>query len=123
MKRYLMLLLAVILLVPAGTAFAGPWGRGMGMGPGYGPGYYATANLTTDQAAKLQTLRESFLKEIGPLQNTLFAKRSEMQRLWTSTQPETEKIAVLQKDLSDLRGKVQESRLQYNLECRKVLSP
>ena len=29
MKRYLMLLLAVILLVPAGTTFAGPWGRGM----------------------------------------------------------------------------------------------
>ena len=53
-----MLLLAVILLVPAGTAFAGPWGRGMGMGPGYGLPY-ATANLTTDQVAQLQTLRES----------------------------------------------------------------
>jgi Spy/CpxP family protein refolding chaperone len=123
MKRYLMLLLAVILLVPTGTAFAGPWGRGMGMGPGYGPGPYATANLTSEQSFQLQALREGHWKEIGPLQDALFAKRSEMQVLWTSPQPDAEKIAALQKDMLDLKGKIQESRLQYNLECRKILNP
>jgi Spy/CpxP family protein refolding chaperone len=123
MKRYLMLCLAVILLVLAGTAFAGPWGRGMGMGPGYGPGPYSTADLTSEQSSQLQTLRDNFLKEISPLQNAFFAKRSEMQMLWTSPQPDAEKIAALQKEMLDLRGKVQESRLQYNLECRKLLNP
>ena len=118
-----MLLLAVILLVPAGTTFAGPWGRGMGMGPGYGSCLYATADLTSEQSSQLQTLREGYLKEISPLQNALFAKRSEMRMLWTSPQPDAEKIAALQKEMLDLRGKVQESRLQYNLECRKVLNP
>ena len=77
-----MLLLAVILLVPAGTAFAGPWGRGMGMGPGYGPGLYATANLSPEQSSQLQALREGHWREIGPLQDALFAKRSEMRMLW-----------------------------------------
>ena len=84
MKRYLMLLLAVILLVPAGTAFAGPWGRGMGMGPGHGPGLYATANLSPEQSSQLQALREGHWKEIGPLQAAFFAKRSEMRMLWAS---------------------------------------
>lgn len=123
MKRYLMLLLTVILLSSVGTAFAGPWGRGMGMGPGYGPGPYATANLTAEQSSQLQALRDDFLKEISPLQNALFAKRSEMQMLWASPQPDAEKIAALQKEMLDLRGKVQQSRLQYNLECRKILNP
>jgi Spy/CpxP family protein refolding chaperone len=123
MKRYLTLLLAVILLVPAGTAFAGPWGRGMGMGPGHGPGLYATANLSPEQSSQLQALREGHWKEIGPLQDALFAKRSEMRMLWTSPHPDAEKIAALQKDMLDLRGKIQERRLQYNLECQKLLNP
>jgi len=120
-----MLLLAIILLIPAGTSFAGPWGRGMGMGPGYGMGPYAYAptNLTPEKAAQLQTMRESFLKEITPLQSELFAKRSEMRILWTSANPDGVKITALQKDMQDLQGKLQEKSLQYNLEARKIMNP
>ena len=125
MKRYLMLLLAVILLVLAGTAMAGPWGRGMGMGPGYGMGPYAydSANVTPEKTAQLQSLRESFQKDISPLQNELFAKRSEMRALWTSANPDESQIAALQKDMLALQGQLQEKRLQFNLEARKLLNP
>jgi len=121
MKRISQILLLGLLVVFAGTAMAGPWGKGMGYGMGSFP--YASANVTADQAANLQTLRESFLKEITPLQSELFAKKSEMRILWASSNPEPEKITALQKDLQVLQGKIQEKRLQYNLETRKILNP
>lgn len=95
------------------------------MGQGYGMGSYpcAAANLTADQTAQLQTMRESSLKEISPLQNELFAKKSEMRTLWTAPNPDTGRISALQQEMLDLQGKIQEKRFQFNLECRKVLNP
>jgi len=125
MKRVLPILLVALLVIFTGTAMAGPGGRGMGMGPGYGMGpcAYGSANVTPEKAAQLQTLRESFMKDISPLQSELFTKRSEMRILWTSANPDGAKIAALQKDMLALQGKVQEKRLQYNLESRKLLNP
>ena len=123
MKRISQILLVGLLVVFAGTAMAGPWGRGMGQGYGLGSYPCATANLTADQAAQLQTMRESSLKEISPLQNELFTKKSEMRTLWTAPNPDTGRISALQQEMLDLQGKIQEKRLQFNLECRKVLNP
>ena len=129
MKRISQILLVGLLVVFSGSAIAAPWGRGMGQGQGQGRGYgmntcaYAAANLTADQAAQLQTLRESFQKEIEPLQKEMFAKRSEMRSLWGASPTDEGRIAALQKDLLELQGKVQERRLQFNLECRKIATP
>ena len=136
MKRISQLLLVGLMVIFAGTAIAGPWGRGMGQGQGYGMGQgrgqgqgqgygmgacpYTAANLTANQAAQLQTLRESFQKEIAPLQSEMFAKRSEMRSLWSASPADEGRITALQKDLLELQGKVQERRLQFNLECRKI---
>ena len=110
---------------------AGPWGRGMGMGPGngMGPGYgmgpyaYGSANVTPEKAAQLQNLRESFQNDISPLQNALFAKRSEMRTLWSSVNPDEGQNAALQRDMLALQGQLQEKRLQFNLEARRLLNP
>ena len=75
MKRISQLFLVGLMVIFAGTAMAGPWGRGMGQGNGMGPYPYDAANLTADQAAQMQTLRESFLKEVSPLQSAMFAKK------------------------------------------------
>jgi len=98
MKRVLPILIVALLLVFAGSAMAGPGGRGMGMGQGnggYGMGLYAygSANVTPEKAAQLQSLRESFLKDITPLQSELFAKRTEMRTLWTSASPDQETVS------------------------------
>ena len=128
MKRILPILLVALLMVFTGTAMAGPGGWGMGMGRGYGtlrmgPYAYDSANVTPEKAAQLQTLRESFLQDISPLQNELFAKRTEMRTLWTSANPDEAQIAALQKDMLALQGQLQEKRLQFNLEARKLLNP
>ena len=123
MKRIFQVLLVGLMVIFAGTAMAGPWGRGMGQGTGMGPYPYDAANLTADQAAQMQTLRESFLKEISPLQSEMFAKKSEMRTLWTASNPDEVKISTLQKDLLELQGKMQEKRLQFNLESRKIVNP
>ena len=128
MKRVLPILLVALLMVFAGTAMAGPGGRGMGMGQGYGgygmgPYAYDSTSLSPEKAAQLQTLRESFLKDITPLQSELFAKRTEMRTLWTSASPDQAQIAALQKDMLALQGQLQEKRLQFNLEARKLLNP
>jgi zinc resistance-associated protein len=119
------MLMVALLVISVGTAMAGPGGRGMGMGPGYGLGPYAygSANLTPEKAAQLQSLYVSFQKDISPLQNELFAKRMEMRTLWTSANPDAAQIAALQKDILALQGQIQEKRLQFNLEARKLLNP
>jgi len=123
MKRISQLFLVGLMVIFAGTAMAGPWGRGMGQGNGMGPYPYDAANLTADQAAQMQTLRESFLKEVSPLQSAMFAKRSEMRTLWAASNPNEGNISTLQKELLVLQGKMQEKRLQFNLESRKIVNP
>jgi len=123
MKRISQLFLMGLMVILAGTAMAGSWGRGMGQGYGMGPYPYDVANLTADQTAQMQTLRETFLKEISPLQSEMFAKKSEMRTLWAASNPDEGKISTLQKDLLELQGKMQERRLQFNLEARKIVNP
>ncbi len=123
MKRISQLFLVGLMVIFAGAAMAGPGGRGMGQGYGMGPYSYDAANLTADQAAQMQTLRESFLKEVSPLQSEMFAKKSEMRTLWAGSNPDEVKISTLQKDLLELQGKMQEKRLQFNLEARKIVNP
>jgi len=123
MKRISQLFLVGLMVIFAGTAMAGPWGRGMGQGNGMGPYPYDAANLTADQAAQMQTLRESFLKEVSPLQSEMFTKKSEMRTLWAASNPNEGNISTLQKELLVLQGKMQEKRLQFNLESRKIVNP
>jgi len=123
MKRMLPMLMVALLVISVGTAMAGPGGRGMGPGYGLGPYAYGSANLKPEKAAQLQRLYESFQKDISPLQNELFAKRMEMRTLWTSANPDAAQIAALQKDILALQGQIQEKRLQFNLETRKLLNP
>jgi zinc resistance-associated protein len=88
-----------------------------------GPYAYGSANVTPEKAAQLQSLREFFLKDITPLQNELFAKRTEMRTLWSSANPDEGQITALQRDMQGLQGQLQEKRLQFNLEARKLLNP
>jgi len=138
MKKLSILFAAVMLVGLATVAMAGPrgqgrgmgpgsWGQGMGMGPGYGaamvPGALAKLNLTADQAAKIQTLREGYLKEVMPLRNERFSKRAELRLLWAQTNPDEGKIRAKQEEINKLREQIQEKNTTYRLGVRKILTP
>jgi Spy/CpxP family protein refolding chaperone len=79
--------------------------------------------LTADQSAQIKALRDSFLKETGPLQKELYAKGQELRNLWSSTNPDQAAIIAKQKEISDLRSQLQEKATNLGLEIRKVLTP
>jgi len=123
MKRISILTVATILVFSATLAFAGPSGRGMG--PGYGMSPYAASSLglTPEQSQKVQTLREAYLKDITPLQNLLFSKKTELRLLWSEANPSQEKIMAKQSEINGLQQQLQQKATQYQLETRNVLTP
>ena len=103
------------------------WGRGHHMG-GYGPGPgYCRAyggnlgDLTTEQQKQLDDLEQGFFNETEPLRNDLFSKSQELGALLNQADPDPEKAKTLQKEINDLRTKIGEKQLDYDLKVRKIL--
>lgn len=125
MKNLIVATLSMAILFCGSAALAGPRGSGQGMGPGMGGAgcLAADLNLTAEQSGKLQSLQETYLKEITPLQNRMFAARSEMRLLWNSADPDRDQIAAKQKAIAELNNQLEEKAIAYRLDCRAVLTP
>lgn len=121
MKR-LFISTVAILFFSAASAFAQPWGRGMGSGYG-SPFVESNLNLTQEQTDKIQKLRESYLKEITPLQNRLFTRRAEMRILWEEANPDRGKLLEKQKEVNDIQRQIEEKATMHRLELQAVLTP
>jgi zinc resistance-associated protein len=93
----------------------GYWGNG----PEYGRGYYG--NLTSDQRSKMDALDHKFYDQTRDLRNQIWGKSRELDAVLNSANPDIEKAKALQKEISDLRGKLDEARLSYQLEARKIV--
>ncbi|MEJ2726374.1 MAG: periplasmic heavy metal sensor [Deltaproteobacteria bacterium] len=127
MKR-IMTILAVLVLVGAVAvpvmAWYPGWGRGhhmmgyWGNGPEYGRDY---GNLTSEQRSKLNALDRKFYDETTDLQNQIWAKSRELDSVLGSSNPDLEKANSLQKEISELRAKMDEKSLGYDLEARKII--
>jgi zinc resistance-associated protein len=132
MKRYATVLGVVFLI----GAFAlpvmahGP-GPGAGYGPGAkgnwagGPGYCwddgsASGALTAEQQGKMENLSQKFYDETAQTRDTLWSKMGELNRLFNSENPDAEKAKALQKEISDLRAKMAQARIEFELEERKI---
>ena len=125
MKRNTMIMAGIALLVSvaAVSAFAhGPgWGRGIGYhmmdfwnrGGSYG-------NLTDEQRNDLSKLDRKYFDETADLRNRLWTKESERQAILNSPNPDTDKAKAVQKEISDLRAKLNERGLEYETEARKA---
>jgi len=100
-------------------------GRGMGIGPAdrQAPCCENTPNLTPEQSAKLQELRERHDKEALPLKNELIAKRAELRNLWLQGNPDEAAIKAKQQEINDLRDKLQDTMTGHRLEVGKILTP
>jgi Spy/CpxP family protein refolding chaperone len=115
----LSLTLALALMATAALAW-GP-GRGYGMGPGYGTP--AIPNLTAEQSSQIQALRDGFLKEIEPLQKELYAKTSDLRKLWSTPNADPAAIKVKQGEIFGLQTQLQDKATNLRLEIRKLLTP
>jgi len=103
------------------------WGRGhhmggYGAGPGYCWGYgRGDAGLTAEQQKQLNDLEQGFFDDTEPLRNELFSKFEELNVLLSQADPDPEKAKALQKEINELRTKMGEKRLDYDLKARKIL--
>lgn len=130
MKR-LATTLGVLLVAAAVAAPVMAWGPGWGRdgrmmgGGGYGPGYCwdrdrASTDLTPDQKAKLDELEDKFSSETRELRSQLWSKQEELEDVMEASTPDVERAKALQKEITDLRAKLSDKRLDYELEARKI---
>jgi Spy/CpxP family protein refolding chaperone len=128
MKKTTIVGLGLILVVALVATVALAWGPGFG--PGFGRGFGGPAygvppipDLTAEQSAQIQALRDGFLKEIESLQKELYTKGTELRNLWQSPNPDQAAIAAKQKEIFNLQSQLQDKATNLGLEIRKVLTP
>jgi len=126
MKK-LMTVLAVIAV--AAIVASSPAEARRGWWDGYQSGGYhdlAAApglNLTAEQSAQVRGLQEAQLKEIQPLQNNLYSKRSELRLLWLQQTPDQGKITAADREIRALRDQIQDKMTSHRLAIFKILTP
>jgi Spy/CpxP family protein refolding chaperone len=122
MTVFAVIALAVIIAAPA-MAY-----RDMRVGYGSGPGNVEDIaaerglDLTAEQKEKINTLRETHLKDVRPLQDQLFVKSRELKDLWLAKTPDRESILALQKEVQALRNQLMEKLTTYRLDAWQLLT-
>jgi len=80
-------------------------------------------NLTPEQKAKFQELRRKFVAENAQLIGGLMAKRLELRALWTDPKVDSKTILAKEKELRDLKNRMEDKVIQFKLEARNSLTP
>lgn len=113
-----------------GLALLAMTGVAAAAGPGFGfgrnvncPEGYNQLNLTPEQKTKLTELKEKQWKETVSLRNEMQTKRLELRTLWTAPSPDKDKVLAKQKEINELRDKLQAKATDFRLETRKILTP
>ena len=120
-KITIMIILTLVLALTSTMALArGPGFGGFGVGPMFGFPEPAVPNLTAEQSAQIQALRESFRKEVEPLQEELLTKRTEIRMLEITQNPDPTLMKARLSEICDLRAKLEEEASNYRLEVDKV---
>jgi|GEM_PF-541175 len=130
MKKRLTILMGLLLAVFISTsAFAFGEGRGHGGGKKYGCGEmfmlagFKNLNLTAEQKASLEALKEGYKKEAQPLREKMMTKRGELRALWLEDNPDAAKIKAAQKEMSLLRDQMTDKMTTFRLSAIALLTP
>jgi Spy/CpxP family protein refolding chaperone len=104
------------------------WGRGghmmdnWGNHPGYGyQGGMGFSQLNEKQREELTKLDERFYTETKNLRDQYYAKSVEFETAFTAETPDRNKINGLQKELSEIQANLDQARIEYELEARKIV--
>jgi len=123
-KSIIISVLFIATLMWVFSAEAQGWGRGGG-GRGAGPGWQGDSfglNLTQDQSTKLNTLHQAFRKDMSNLNVKTDQRQLELNSLLLEPNPDSGKVAQLQKEISGLQTQFNDKRINYQLESRKILT-
>jgi Spy/CpxP family protein refolding chaperone len=131
--RKVFLILLLVFFIPTAAPGQGPPegkgpefpGRGRMMGPMHHhmEDWSRQLNLTEEQMAKLQTIRESYLRDTLVWRNELVVKRFDLRDLLNDPQSDPNRVLAKQREISDLESKIQERTVLSQLEMRKILTP
>ncbi|MGV8079952.1 MAG: Spy/CpxP family protein refolding chaperone [Syntrophales bacterium] len=123
-------ILIIVLLVAAFLAVFSPAEGRDGPRGRFGPGSYAAPDFTEMpgldlmpvQREVLTVLRESHLRDIRPMQNTLEERSRELRRLWLETSPDWEHIRIVQQEVRLLWDRIMEQERLYLREAIRILT-
>jgi Spy/CpxP family protein refolding chaperone len=77
-------------------------------------------NLTDEQREKMSEAHKSFIDQTIDLRNDLRIRRTELINILSTAEPDAEKAKKIQKEISNIRGKLDQKRLELMLEIRKI---
>jgi zinc resistance-associated protein len=100
----------------------GRWGDSHMKGDwGCSTGYYSqTEKLTDEQRSQMDELYQKSYDETARLRNNIRTKSAELDMLLNSSEPDAGKARALQKEISELKAKLAQERINYDLEARKI---
>jgi len=127
-------ILALAALIAAPALAQGPgYGKGRGMMgmmgrgpvdpalcPRYGWGYGEMTDEQRSQMAELQGLRQKHFDETAEIRSQMWAKQGELRILMATSDPDFERARALQKEISDLRAKMAQERINLYEEAGKI---
>jgi len=111
----------------AATSFAG-WGRGGGgncRGQGYSWGQRGVApsgdqgNLSDEQITRLDKERQAFFEETRNLREDLYQKELELRSELAKEDPDAQKAAGLQAEVSELTAQLDQKRIDHRIKMQK----
>jgi len=123
--RKVLMTLGILFMVGilAAPVFAHRWGRGEDRaygGPGAGPCWVEGGDITDSQQVELDKLHEKFVNDTAKLREDIWNKSAELDSLLDSSNPDATKVRTLQKEISDLKAKMADNRVDFELEARKI---
>lgn len=115
------LLLVALMALPVLAHRRGGSGYHDDSGPGgCWQGKSPNDNLTESQIAELEKLEKKYFGDTVKLREEIWAKSAELDNLLNESEPDPNKARALQKEISDIKAKMAENKLNFRLEARKV---
>lgn len=129
--KTLIAVLAAVAMVGIGVqAYAGRghgaghgkgYGMGQGcMGQGYGMGYHGMSSLSEEDIQKIQEERTAFQEATREIRQQLYEKSLELETVLAKEQPDAEKAAAIQKEISQLETEFDQKRLDHVIKMKKI---
>jgi len=130
MKKTMMILTAVSLLGST-AAFAqqedaAPQQQGFGHHRRhgfFGPRMIEKLGLTQAQQDQLAALKSNLKAEIGPVRQTIKAKRGELKALWSAPNKDRNAILAKQAEIDQQRGIIRTAMVDFRIAFNNLLTP
>ena len=99
----------------------GHHGSGWHHGDWNGPGYdYMKKDLGDDEIEKLEKERESFHRATEDLRQDVYTKELALKSELSKENPDNQKAAKLQKEISGLEAKIDQKRIDHLITMKKI---